>query len=163
MQFHFVNFLFSKTLDARHHPDPIFFIFMQFLTKFGQIIGWPRPWVCNSPSRKSEFNLLFFFRNLFWFSAGRDGITYEKIVGLEDSGEYECITATSLEGTYFVYSSLAVINTTTINWNEQRKFCPLHLCYFRENIILNENWYYFYFTQNRAARLLNSVHCARFV
>ena len=45
----------------------------------------------------------------------RDGITYEKIVGLEDSGEYECVTVTSFEGTHYVYSNLVVLNTTVFN------------------------------------------------
>ena len=44
--------LHSKILDSRPPLGPIFFIFMQFLENFGQIIGW-RSLGLVPPSRKS--------------------------------------------------------------------------------------------------------------
>ena len=45
----------------------------------------------------------------------RAGITYEKIVTLEDNGEYECSTSTTYEGLYTVFANLVVLNATAFN------------------------------------------------
>lgn len=44
----------------------------------------------------------------------QNGFSFEKVVSLEDSGEYECYTLTSYEGGQLAYATLLVLNTTEL-------------------------------------------------